>query len=293
VLTVPGLLDLRALELALEAAFWTGVRSVATERELLRLTRSSYVALYYHRIAGEPGDERLDVPPRLFEAQLRLLRLLRFHPLSRHELLSFHTDPGALLPGRSYLLTADDGFLDAALALGQASGHAPQLFVATQLVGGRAPWAEGARLASWDDLEAAAAKGVAVGSHTRSHPVLPELAPEDLEDELAGSLADLRRHLPDVLPVLAYPHGRHDTATRHAAAAAGYRAGYTTAPGRNGAGSDPYRLSRIGIKAWDSRLAFLWRAATGEHLPRPWERWRLWLYRRGLTPGARRRQGGA
>ena len=230
----------------------------------------------------------MDLSPRLFAAQLRLLRLFRFHALAPVELLAFHSDPGAVLPRRSYVVTADDAFIDAVHALVKAHRHRPQLFAPTRLVGGRAPWAPGAPLADWDELAAAAAKGVAVGSHTRTHPVLAGLPPDRLEDELAGSLEDLERRIPEPLPALAYPHGRHDAAARRAAAAAGYRMAYTTAPGRNGAGSDPFRLSRIGVKAWDGRLSFLWKATTGEHPPRPWERWRYSLHARGLTGEARR-----
>ncbi len=280
----------RTLELALENAFWSGVRAAATETEWRRLTRSSYVAFSYHRISGDAAEERLDVPPARFEAQLRLLRLLRFHPLSPSELLSFHAEPSALLPRRSYVLTADDGFLDAVRAFSRAAQHRPQLFVVTDVVGERArwPWGGAAPLASWSELADAAGNGVAVGSHTRTHPLLPELAPERLEAELRGSLAELERRLPEPLPVLAYPHGRNDAAVRAAAAAAGYRAAYTTEPGRNGAGADPFRLRRVGVKAWDSRLSFLWKAATGEPLPRAWERWRRFRYRRRLASSSAR-----
>jgi peptidoglycan/xylan/chitin deacetylase (PgdA/CDA1 family) len=270
--------DARALELALEQAFWDGVRSVATERELQRLTRSSYVAFYYHRIAGDSVDHRLGVPPALFSRQRQVLRLLRFHPLAPEDLLSFHGDTARLLPARSYVLTADDAYRDAVEAFAQATPHCPQIFAPTGLLGERLPWADG-QVATWAELDRAAKQGVRVGSHTRTHRSLTELDGADLEEELAGSLADLRGHLDDPIPVLAYPHGTHDGDTRTVVASAGYGAAFTTFPGRNGAGSDAYSLSRIGIKPWDSRLSFLWKAVTGEHLPRPWERWRLALYR--------------
>jgi hypothetical protein len=105
----------RSLALAADVAFWTGVRQKATEREWERLTRSSYVVLYYHRIAGEgkPSQERLDVRPAVFERHmtwLRWLRLrlrLRLRPLAAEELVAFHYDPEATLPRRSFVLAAD------------------------------------------------------------------------------------------------------------------------------------------------------------------------------------------
>ena len=60
-----------------------------------------------------------------------------------------------------------------------------------------------------------------------------------------------------------------------ALAAAGYRAAFSTLPGRNGAGTDRFRLRRVGLKDWDGAAAFAWKALTGELVPWSIERWRL------------------
>jgi peptidoglycan/xylan/chitin deacetylase (PgdA/CDA1 family) len=270
-----------------DAAFWAGVRAAATRAEWRRLTRSSYVALYYHRLAGDGklGQERLDVAPEQFARQIRLLRLLRFRPVTPDELAAFHAGEPVDLPPRGYVVTVDDGFRDCVEPLLRHADVRPQLYVPTQEVGGRSWWAGDEPLASWDDLERLAAAGVAIGSHTRRHASLPELEPAALADELEGSRRDLEARLKSV-PLLAYPHGRSNAASRDAALAAGYSAAFTTAPGRNGAGTDPYRLRRIGVKAWDSRLSFLWKVVTGELLPRRWEAWRI---RRARSSSRRRR----
>ena len=272
----------RSPELAADLSFWAGVRAAATPREWRRLTRSSYTVLLYHRLAGlgRPGEERIDVDPKRFEAHLRLLRRLRFHPLSPEELLAFHRDADAVLPARAYVLTFDDAFADAAAALAGKGPVRPQVFVPTALAGRPAPWAHGAPLAGWAELQALAAAGIAVGSHTRSHAVLPELDPQALEEELAGSLRELAQRLPAPLPVLAYPHGRHDRTVAAAAAAAGYAAAFTTEPGRTGAGTDPFQLRRVSVKDWDASASLLWKASTGEQLPPAWERWRRLVHRR-------------
>ena len=69
------------------------------------------------------------------------------------------------------------------------------------------------------------------------------------------------------LSLLSYPHGGHDAAVRGAAQAAGYGGAWTTEPGRNGAGTDPFCLRRIGVKAKDGPLAFMWKVLTGELRP--------------------------
>ena len=269
------------LGLAADAAFWAGARAAATDAEWERFARSSYVVFYYHRIGekGQPGEERLDVHPRRFARQLRLLGALGFRPLAPDQLLRFHRDPTESLPRRSYVLTADDGFRDAVGELRRRADLHPCVFVNTSCVGGTATWAHDEPLADWDELEELQAAGGVVASHCRHHPRLPELEPDELKDELTGALADLQERLPDVSPLFAYPHGLHDAEVRKAAIEAGYGAAFTTEPGRNGAGTDPFCLRRIGFKDWDGPLAVFWKAATGELVPWAWERARRSLLR--------------
>jgi peptidoglycan/xylan/chitin deacetylase (PgdA/CDA1 family) len=273
--SVPARL-LRGLPLAVAAdtAFWSGVRSTATDEEWGRLAGSSYVVLTYHRLAGErsPGQERLDVDPAMFRRHLRWLRRLGFRPLSSEELAEFHANPSATLPRRSFLLTADDGFRDAVATIHGHVSARPQLFVNTALVGGAASFADGRPLASWDELRDLAAEGAAIGSHARTHVRLAHTPTELLDEELAGSLRELQTHVPSAIPVLAYPHGSHDELVRAAAMRAGYRAAFTTETGRNGAGTDPYCLRRIGVKDWDGPFSLLWKTVTGELVPPAWDR---------------------
>jgi peptidoglycan/xylan/chitin deacetylase (PgdA/CDA1 family) len=236
------------LEIAADAAFWSGVRSVATAREWQRLARSSYVGLYYHRIAGEgkPGQERLDVSPEVFEKQMRWLRRLRRRPLAPAELIAFHTDPQATLPRHSVVLAADDGFRDAVVALGRHADLRPFVFIPTSAVGGSASWVP-----------------------------FPELDATALAAELGESMRELRAQIPDAVPLLAYPHGRNDATVRAAADEAGYEAAFSSETGRNGAGTDRFALRRVELKEWDGPVAVIWKALTGELVPWPIERRRL------------------
>jgi peptidoglycan/xylan/chitin deacetylase (PgdA/CDA1 family) len=255
----------RAIRWALDAAFWRGVRLASTDPEWRRLTRS-YVALAYHRLAGEnkPGQERLDLPPEAFHRQMRVLRLLRFKPLGEDEVVRLVEDPAATPPRRAYVVTVDDGFADCIEPLAAQRAARPQLFVPTAEVGGTAWWAGGEPVATWQRLEWLERAGTRIGSHTRHHAKLPELDAAELHEELDGSRAELDERVARPLTILSYPHGKHDLAVRSAARAAGYRAAWTTEPGRNGAGTDPFCLRRIGIKASDGLPAFMWKVLTGE-----------------------------
>ena len=271
-----------AVRIACDLAFWAGVRGAATGAEWRRLTASSYVMLVYHRLAGEgkAGQERIDIDPRRFETHLVVLRRLGFTHLSAEDVLAFH-HPGASkpLPRLSFAVTFDDGFLDVRETLLARRELGPQLFVCTQEVGGSARWAGGEPVMDWPQVAELADAGVAVGAHSRRHERLVELTDAALEESLRGSLADLRERIAEPLEVLAYPNGAHDARVRRVASEAGFRAAYTTEKGRNGVGTDPFCLRRTSVHATDGPVAIVWKALTGEGLPR--------LLRRAPAPRAR------
>jgi peptidoglycan/xylan/chitin deacetylase (PgdA/CDA1 family) len=265
----------RWAELADDLAHWRRLRAEAGPAQWRRLT-SSYSVLVYHRFAGElkPGQERIDIAPRRFRRQLRVLRLLGYRALPLEELLAFHRGERNDLPRRRFVVTADDAMADAVEPLRRAARHRPQLFVPTAELGGSAHWIDGEPVAGWDDVRALAAAGVAIGSHTRHHHRLTRLGPPEREEELAGSLRELRENLPGAAAVIAYPNGDHDEAVCRAAAEAGYELAFTTEKGRNGAATDRFRLRRVSVHGADGALAVLWKVATGEALPSWWLRLR-------------------
>jgi peptidoglycan/xylan/chitin deacetylase (PgdA/CDA1 family) len=265
----------RLRQLADDIAYWEGVRASATEAEWRRLT-SSYSVLVYHRFAGElkPGQERIDLDPRRFRRQLRLLRALGFKPLALQELLAFHSGERNELPRRRFVVTVDDAMADAVEPLGQAAKLTPQLFVPTAEVGRTAHWIDGEPVAGWEELRALARAGVAIGSHTRHHRRLTRLGGVEREVELVGSLAELRENVPGAAAAIAYPNGDHDDAVCAAARAAGYALAYTTEKGRNDAATDPFRLRRVSVHGADGAPAVLWKVLTGEALPPLWLRLR-------------------
>lgn len=264
----------RRLRALADASFWAGVEERAGQGLWKRLTAASYVALVYHRIAGEmkPGQERIDISPKRFRRQLAALRLAGYRPLDEAALLAFHG--GAELPRRALAITVDDGTADCVGPLLSQGRWRPQLFVPTAEVGKQAHWLDGEPVADWEQLRRLAQAGVGIGSHTRHHRRLGELDPEQRADELVGSLVELRQRLERPLSTLAYPNGDHDEEVCRAANAAGYLAAFTTEKGRNGAGADPYRLRRVSIHGADGIAAVLWKTATGESLPVWWTRWR-------------------
>jgi len=266
----------RGLAVALDLAFWRGVRSAATPVEWERIARSSYSVLVYHRLAGQGkrGQERIDLAPERFRQQLDVLRRFGFRTLASPDVIRFHSEAQMSMPRRSVALTVDDGAADCLVPLRRHAGADVQLFVPTREVGGAAHWLSGEPLLTWAELRLLADEGITIGSHARHHRRLTEWRADALAAELTGARADLRERLETSSELLAYPYGDHDLAVRGAARAAGYLGAYTTRTGRNGAGTDSFCIRRVSVHADDGRLAVLWKCLTGEQLPVGWLRLR-------------------
>jgi len=100
----------------------------------------------------------------------------------------------------------------------------------------------------WSELQSLAAEGVTLAAHTRTHPLLPRVAPSDLDAELSGSLADLERRVGSTPRALAYPSGAYTEDVRAAARRAGFDLAFTTRRGLNRAGrTDWLQLRRVNV----------------------------------------------
>ncbi len=106
---------------------------------------------------------------------------------------------------------------------------------------------EGAVL-DWDELRMLSREGVAMCAHTRTHPLLDRIGPEEIRAEVAGSLADLRREIGEVHPVLAYPGGHYGRTALRVVRELGIEVAFTTHRGINDLRSvDPLQLRRVPV----------------------------------------------
>ena len=100
----------------------------------------------------------------------------------------------------------------------------------------------------WDALRRLSAAGVTIGPHTRTHPLLTRISEDRAREEIAGSLADVRREIGNCLPVFCYPGGYLDDSVVRVAANAGIQVAFTVIDGHNDLGTaDRLRLRRTGI----------------------------------------------
>lgn len=137
---------------------------------------------------------------------------------------------------RTFALTFDDGFRDfAELAhpILQDLGFTATVFVVTDRIGGRADWIGAGKecLLDEDEIRSLAREGVCFGSHSRTHPLLPECSEQELLSELRHSRAMLSEVAGSEVTTIAWPYGASDQRTRRVAREVGYRLGYGIAGG--------------------------------------------------------------
>ena len=81
---------------------------------------------------------------------------------------------------------------------------------------------------TWEMVAEMARHGITIGSHTRSHVLLTNEAPERVRAEVVGSRAVLEHRLGRPVDFFSYPDGRFDTQAVGAVMAAGYRLAFTS-----------------------------------------------------------------
>jgi peptidoglycan/xylan/chitin deacetylase (PgdA/CDA1 family) len=117
-----------------------------------------------------------------------------------------------------------------------------------------APAAPG-HVLNWDELRGLARQGVTLGAHTRTHPLLDRVPPQEAQREAAGSIADLRREIGQVLPVFAYPGGRFNAEIEQSLRDLDIALAFTTRRGINALRTaDPLILRRINVSRHTTQI---------------------------------------
>jgi peptidoglycan/xylan/chitin deacetylase (PgdA/CDA1 family) len=216
------------------------------------------LVLCYHAVAqGEP--QRLAVRREVLESQLRSLLRRGYRPVTAVEAVEGR--------GRLLHVTFDDAYrsvvdtLPLLAALGvpatifACSGYARdgRPFDVPELRDDAAADPTAFATLDWATLRAATSEGVEVGSHTVSHPHLPQLSDAELDRELRESKAELEDELGAPCRHLAYPYGEQDDRVRAAARRAGYDAAFAVeGRGRR----DRFAVPRLAVYRHDTAVGF-------------------------------------
>jgi len=199
--------------------------------------------LMYHQINMPPPKgssmRGLVVAPRTFFWHMACLWLLGYRGLSMGGLEPYLRGERQ---GRVFGITFDDGYannLHRALPVLQRFGFSSTCYVVAGLVGQRNSWdaphgiaqvplMDAVQLQQWVDA------GQEVGSHTMTHARLPDLAPDQMQREIAQSKQALEALVQQHGGVrhFCYPYGLCDASSVQLVHTTGYTTATTTARGR-------------------------------------------------------------
>ena len=110
---------------------------------------------------------------------------------------------------------------------------------------------------NWEEIREAQTRGITIGSHTLSHPILAQLDVSHQERELVESRRILEAQLQRSVDLFAYPVGSEATFsddTARLVRQAGYKFAFSTTAGKNDFSHfDALRLARIAVSTEDPK----------------------------------------
>jgi peptidoglycan/xylan/chitin deacetylase (PgdA/CDA1 family) len=126
--------------------------------------------------------------------------------------------------------------------------HDQAMAIVDDIGGGAGPEASGASVLGWDELRRLAGDGVAIASHSRTHPLLNKVTRAEASAEILDSLGDLEREIGPTPRVFAYPGGGVDSGVAAVLEEEGFELAFLTRRGLNDLSrADWLRLRRINV----------------------------------------------
>ena len=215
-----------------------------------------HAILTFHHVATAPADAGrhagLFVPPAEFRRHLTHLGSMGYQTISPLEYS--HTLDAEKTGERRIWITFDDGLLDnyevAFPALVEAGMTATFFVVTDRVLGGEPGYMTPPMLREMADA------GMAIESHTRSHPRLARIDADQLKDEVLGSKARLEDALGLPVNSFCYPYGNFSPAVINAVREAGYSLATSTIRGNKNTGADRFALKRVMVMPGRSDTRF-------------------------------------
>jgi peptidoglycan/xylan/chitin deacetylase (PgdA/CDA1 family) len=219
------------------------------------------LVLCYHSVSNGWPDP-LAVPPRAFEEQLRTVLRRGFRSVTASDVLD--------RTGRLVHVTFDDAFrtvldtlpvlerlgVDATVFACTAYADSGRPLLIRELVGRAKGYEHELATMTWNELRAAAERGVEIGAHTVDHAHLRELSDSELRRQLVESKEHLEDELGRPCRYVAYPFGESDDRVHAAARDAGYDAAFALRA-EPGSALPRYAVPRVDIYRRDGRVRFL------------------------------------
>jgi len=176
----------------------------------------------YHHLGPLPenADENrkaFTVTPEIFEQQLKYFKENGYQAVYLDQLIEYF-DTGKSLPPKAIAITFDDSYKEQyqyAFPLLKKYGFVATFFVITS-------WVGQADALSWAEIKEMSEAGMAIGSHSVTHPHLDTLSDENLKNEVENSKKVLEENLGKTIDFIAYPAGFYNDRVIQAVKNAGY-----------------------------------------------------------------------
>jgi peptidoglycan/xylan/chitin deacetylase (PgdA/CDA1 family) len=253
-----------------------------------RLFSGRSLVLCYHGVTAEQAG--------CFRSQMARLRR------SEGQDAGLNVRPVRTRCGPTVRITFDDAFenlLENALPVLQGLGIPAVVFAVPGNLGRTPQWKISAshpeyqeRLMTAEQIKQLSGMNVVIGSHTQTHPALPELSPEQIRWELAESKRNLETITGRPVVDLALPHGAYDDVVLEIAREAGYRRVYTLQPRMAGSKEQGDVIGRFSMSPNVWPVEFYLTCAGAYAWLGPWRKCvkAVRRFRRSATPGPRREQ---
>lgn len=205
---------------------------------------SEIVYLMYHELElpGRPlcqteaGYVRYILAAADFRAQMQSLKDVGWQGISVSKALTFPAQP-------SVTITFDDGCetdLLVAAPILKEFGFGATFYITSGFLETRG-------YLSAQQLRELGNMGFEIGSHSVTHPYLPDLDNARLHEEIAGAKVRLEQILGRPVEHFSCPGGRYDQRAKDIAREAGYRSFTTSRIHANSKSTDPFELGRVAM----------------------------------------------
>lgn len=247
--------------------YWSSAKADGcTLSQLKRVAGRPRCALTFHSLSAPASDAEAThcLSPNRFEKMMRWFVTFGYKTAAPAQWLKDD------LPKKRIFLTFDDGYDDLyehLLPLAIEHHLTPVIFLVADHIGASNRWDQQSglrprKLLSWPQIREMQKHGIEFGSHTLTHPYLPDLPQDQLLCEVVESKCRLEDALGIEISTLAYPYGGVDRRVRSAVAEAGYKLAFTNLPGPNW-WNDPLCQRRVEISDRTSLLDFGFQLRTG------------------------------
>jgi len=202
------------------------------------------VLMYHHVQSKEEaikGNEvSLTVYTDFFEKQMQYLKDHGYNVVSTARLVDFF-DNGTKIPGKSVIITFDDGYEDFytdAYPILQKFGFSATVFVPTGLL-------DNYNYLTWDQISSMKSS-ILFANHTWSHKNVMTVA-SDMQYEISTADLQLSEHSLNSPKIFAYPFGLDSVQSEKYLETLGYKAAFTTSSGSTLCKKQRLYLPRIRI----------------------------------------------